>query len=357
MNSHSASPTASVAICIPTYNQAPYLAQAVRSARAQTYRDRAVQPPEIWVSDDASTDDTPRVVANLQAEMPSLQAFRQPENLGMSGNPRWVIGQPRTDYIVKLDSDDALHPDYVAALVAQLEAHPRAGYGHCAVEQIDESGRVTRVRRLARESGFHQADESLRAAVRGYRVAANICLFRRAALEAVDFYKTDMAFCDDWDLSIRLADAGWGNVYDARVLAQYRVWEDAEQVRPRRKLDEVEGCIRVYDEALAPAYARRNWDAGELKSQRRALALVHASVIDLPIFRPAERRRLTALLKKLGDSPPLRLRLRLMRMGYGPILRARRAAENLARDRAKALLGTANGARRGAPDETDAPTS
>ena len=331
-------PVASVALCIPTYNQAPYLAQAVASACAQTYRDRSGQPCQVWISDDASTDDTPQVVAQLQGDFPDIRAFRQPHNLGMSGNPRWVIRQPQTDYLVKLDSDDALHPDYVAELVLQLEAHPDAGYGHCAVEQIDQSGRVTRVRQLARPGGFVGADESLRAAAQGYRVAANICMFRRAALEQVDFYKTDMAFCDDWDLSVRLADAGWGNVYGARVLAQYRVWEDADQVRPRRKLDEVEGCLRVFDESLWPAWARRGWNEGELTRQRRALALRHASVLDAPIWAPAERQKLAQRLRALGDSPQLRLRMRLMRMGYGPLLRARHRLEVAARDRVKALL-------------------
>lgn len=328
----------SVAICIPTYNQAPYLAQAVRSACAQTYRDSAGQPVEVWLSDDASTDETPRAVAQLQDEFPHLRAHRQERNLGMSGNPRWVIRQPRTTYLVKLDSDDILYPEYVAELVALLNANPQAGYGHCAVEQIDEQSEVARVRRLARASGFQEADDALRAAVQGYRVAANICIFRRAALEEVDFYKTDMAFCDDWDLSVRLPDAGWGNVYIDKILAQYRVWEDAGQVRPRRKMDEIEGCIRVFDEALTPAFARRNWETDVLQRRRRALALTHASVLDLPIFAPAERQKLARLLRALGDSPRLRVRTRLMRAGYGPLLRLQMNAKIAARDRAKALL-------------------
>lgn len=327
-----------VAICVPTYNQAPYLAHAVRSACAQTYRDSAGRAPEIWISDDASTDETSAVMAQLQAEFPQLKTFRQEHNLGMSGNPRWVVQQPRTRYIVKLDSDDILHPDYVRELVKLLQAQPRAGYGHVAVEQIDEAGAVTRVRRLQRVSGFVGADEALRAAVRGYRVAANICIFRRKALESVNFLKTDMAFCDDWDLSVRLADAGWGNVYCERILAQYRVWEDAEQVRPRRKLDEVEGNIRVFNESLAPAFARRGWDDAPIGAQRRAGALQHASVLDSPLFTPAQRQKLARLLRQLGDGPRLRVRLRAMRAGYGPLLRWQIKAKDSARDHVKSAL-------------------
>ncbi len=328
-------PTMTVAICIPTYNQAPYLAQSVASACLQNF---AAESLEIWLSDDCSSDETPQVVAELKREFPHLHTFRQEKNLGMSGNPRWVTSRPQTDYIVKLDSDDRLHPEYVAELVALLEAHPRAGYGHCAVHQIDESGEVQRVRRLRRGSGFEDAEVALRAAVQGYRVAANICIFRREALEAVDFLRTDMAFCDDWDLSVRLADAGWGNVYAAEVLADYRVWEDADQVRPRRKRDEVEGCIRVFEDDLVPAFARRGWDAAPLQKRRRALALEHCSVLDSPLFSPPERRELLRLLRVLGASPRLNLRVRLLRLGYGPFLRWQQDLKVKFRDKIKGLL-------------------
>ena len=333
----------SVAICIPTYNQAPYLAQSVRSACLQTYAQTEGATLEIWLSDDASTDETPAVVAQLQAEFPHVRATRQTNNLGMSGNPRWVISQPQTDYLVKLDSDDELYPDYVSALVERLEAHPRAGYGHCAVEQIDDDGDVTRVRRLRRASGFESADDALRASVQGYRVAANICIFRRAALEEVDFYKTDMAFCDDWDLSVRLADAGWGNVYDERVLAKYRVWTDAGGVRPRRKLDEVEGNLRVFGEALAPAFKRRGWDEAPLLQSRRAMALSHGSVLDSPLFSARERRQLQTLLRKLGGSSRLRVQSALLRCGLGPLVRGGRASVTMAKDVAKRALAKRRG--------------
>ena len=105
----------SVAICIPTFNQAPYLEGAVRSALAQTH------PCEVWVSDDASTDETPAVMARLLLVFPQIKHIRQKRNLGMSGNPRWIVQQPDTEYIVKLDSDDELNPNHVKKLLQALE--------------------------------------------------------------------------------------------------------------------------------------------------------------------------------------------------------------------------------------------
>ena len=50
-----------ISICIPAYNQANYIEQAVRSAAMQT-----VTPFEIIVSDDCSTDDTVAILERLQ---------------------------------------------------------------------------------------------------------------------------------------------------------------------------------------------------------------------------------------------------------------------------------------------------
>src|SRR5690606_17460634 len=133
---------------------------------------------------------------------PSLKYFRHARNLGMSGNPRWIVQKPDTDFIVKLDSDDRLHPNFVARLVDHLCQHPRAGYAHSAVQQIDANGHNGALRLLARSTGFQSGEQCLRESVSGYRVAANICMFRRAALQEVNYFRPDLPFADDWDLSL-----------------------------------------------------------------------------------------------------------------------------------------------------------
>lgn len=292
--------TAKVAICIPTYNQAPYLERAVRSAVAQTY------PCEVWVSDDASTDETPEIMARLVREYPRIRHIRHQENMGIQGNPRWTLQQPSTEYIVRLDSDDELHPGYVEKLRNNLAAHPLAGYAHAAVQEIDSDGQKQRLRLLARGAGFQSGKDSLRASVTGYRVAANILLFRRSALEEVDYYRPGLSFAEDWDLAVRLADAGWGNIYVNEVLANYRVWETAGQLRSRRKLSEIEGCRRVFDDSLTPAFSRRNWSLATISVARRRMAARHAVCLRSNLFNDAERRNLKTALCELGDSLALR---------------------------------------------------
>ena len=329
-----------VAICVPTYNQSQFLRDAIGSCFAQTYRDEQGNAPQVWVGDDASTDETATVLAELQREYPALRVHRQPRNLGIVGNNNWLLSQPQTEFICRLDSDDVLCPNYIAFMVELLRQNARAGYGHAAIEQIDERGAPMRLRLLNRATGYQSADEALRAAASGYRVAANICTFRRAALHEGGFYQAGMKFCEDWNLSVRLADRGWGNVYSDQVLAKYRVWEDASQVRPRRKLSEVEGFLWVFERELQPAWTRRGWDAAPLRKARRAIALSHGSVLDSPLFCARDRGELKRLLKRLGDSSRLRLQTFLLRCGLGGLVRAQRGAAGSARDFAKKMRRT-----------------
>jgi glycosyltransferase involved in cell wall biosynthesis len=304
---------AKVAICIPTYNQGAYLEQAVMSAVAQSF------PCEIWVSDDLSTDATPEIMARLVKQHSNLRYIRHDRNLGIKGNPGWILRQPKTEFIVRLDSDDELYPNYVEKMLEVISPSPETGYAHAAVQEIDGEGRCLRLRLLARGSGFQSGDESLRVSLTGYRVAANICMFRRAALEEVGYYR-ELSFAEDWDMAVRIADAGWGNIYLNEVLARYRVWETKDSQRSRRKLAEIEGCSRVFHDSLTAAFKRRNWDLSRVQRASKRIASKHADSLQSALFDKDERDKLKQALRELGDSPNLRWKLRWINTPLAPFM-------------------------------------
>jgi glycosyltransferase involved in cell wall biosynthesis len=289
------------------------------------------------VSDDASTDETQQVMLRY-ADHPRVHYHRHEKNLGIALNSTWVVSRPRTEFVVRLDSDDLLAPDYVKTLTSELRRYPQAGYAHAAVREIDQFGNHRRDRFLARKDGYQTAEDSLRALVAGYKVAANICMFRRAALMEAGYYRMGLNFGEDWDLAVRMADGGWGNVYSSSQLSSYRVWTDAGNVRPRRKVDEVEGYRRTLAESLESAFRRRGWSTRPIIVRRQALAAVHASAMALPMFNAAEKAALAQALCELGDGPALQWRLMLIRLGAGRALTIKDAALSRARDMIKRLL-------------------
>jgi cellulose synthase/poly-beta-1,6-N-acetylglucosamine synthase-like glycosyltransferase len=326
----SAAPT--VAICIPTYNQSQYLAGAVESAVQQTY-----SACEVWIADDASSDETPEVMERLSRVYPNLRYWRQPKNCGIAGNNNWLLRQPATDFIVRLDSDDTLAPAFVATLMEEMAAHPRAGYAHAAVHEIDQCGTVTRVRRLAGRGKFQDSEAALTAAVSGYRVAANICMFRKVALESCGFYREGMNFAEDWDLSVRMAAAGWGNIYVAEPLACYRWWTDGS-TRLRRKISEIEGCQTVFEQSLAPAFAERGWSLTALSAARQRVAKAHAEVLLSPGFTDEEKSEIHQALQRLAPGAALARHIALLKSPIGRFLRMHRKLRLVCADFVKMLL-------------------
>jgi glycosyltransferase involved in cell wall biosynthesis len=324
----------SVAICIPTYNQSQYLRLAVASARAQDY----AGPLEVWVADDASSDDTGAVLTKLEAEDDRLRAIRQPRNLGLAANVSMLMRSPQTDYLIRLDSDDELDPGFASRLVGLMEANPEAGYGHSAVVELDRDGGTGDNRQLARSTGYQPADEALRAAVSGYRTVANILIFRRDAVERLNFYEGRPESAEDYDLAVRIADAGYGNVYADEPLARYRVWEDKGGVRSRRKGLQLDGYLRIFVESMEPAWRRRGWDLKPLRRQRRWLAVHHCAHCFGPQYSAEERRQLVAQLIELGDGPRLRLRIKLCEAGLGPALERGSHLRGRVKSRLKALV-------------------
>jgi len=322
-------------VCIGTYNQAQYLRGSIGSAIAQTY---PIQ--EIWISDDASTDDTDSVMRELCEQYPQIRYYRQPVNLGLPGNISWLLSQPQTDLIVRLDSDDRLEPDYVAVLAGLMQQYPQAGFAHCNVNEIDVAGHIRRVRRLSRINDYESSEQALKRSASGYRAAANCILYRAKAIREVDYYRSTLSwrYCEDWDMILRLAIAGWGNVYSPRVLSNYRVWDDGKGVRASRKMAEVRETAEIYKKRLIPEYEKRGWSITPLTKNMRAKAIGFTDALDSPRFSQEEREEYKRLLLNLGASSRLSVAIMMAEHGFNPLTRLLARTRSAVKDQAKRAL-------------------
>lgn len=309
----------SITICIPTYNQQDYVAATIMSAASQEPR-----PHEIIVSNDCSTDGTGAILDDLAKKIDTLRVIHQPENLGIGSNVSACLKMAKSDYIVRLDSDDLLLPGYIAELSGALDRYPNAGYAHGKVKEIDENGEENRLRTLFRKEGYQNNEQTLREAIQGYRVAANILMFRREALVKAGYVNEQMLFAEDYYLNVSIADAGFGNVYVPKVLAAYRVWSDSGNQRNRRKKIEIDGLTTVFRERIIPAYQRRGWKMNEITAQQAAQARRHASCLGWRIFTEAEKDDIENALLALSDDTSVRLAIKAYRNGLGFVYEIRR---------------------------------
>ena len=295
-----------VAICIPTFNQSAFLTKAIQSCLDQTY-----SPIEIWVSDDCSTDDTEKIIQPLLANS-NIHYFRQEHNLGISANNNWLLSQPKTEFILRLDSDDALHPDYITTLLPIIQQDRTLGYAHAAVHEINPIGDIQRLRALNRPTGSETAAIALQKSIYGYRVAANICLFRSAVLRELHYYKPGLNFGEDWELSIRIAAAGFGNYYDGTALSYYRVWNDTHNIRAKRKLIEIQGISEIFTQTLYPIFETQRLNIRILKRAQQKAALNHSIALGEKSFSLEEKHHLIQALLQLSNTWRVQLKIKFL---------------------------------------------
>ena len=189
-----------ITILIPTLDRAALLARTLASALAQTYG--AV---EIVVSDNASSDETPRLLGSLADSR--IRSVRQPTRLGMVEHWNACLAQASGELSVLLSDDDLLVPHALAFLQKSL-AHHRSVFAYSPFVVIDEGDRPISKSRAGPE--VEPGPSFLRAhLLRRRAVMPSGMLCRTTALRAVGgFPRTGTTS----DLAVRLALAAGGPV-------------------------------------------------------------------------------------------------------------------------------------------------
>lgn len=94
-----------VSICLPVYNGAKYLRQAIESVLAQTYGDF-----ELLVFDDGSSDDSVSIAQEYAAKDERVIAWTNERNLGLFENYNLCIEKARGKFIKLFAQDDVFAP-------------------------------------------------------------------------------------------------------------------------------------------------------------------------------------------------------------------------------------------------------
>jgi glycosyltransferase involved in cell wall biosynthesis len=201
-----------VAVVIPTYRHAAYIAKTLDSVLAQT-RPAA----QIIVVNDGSPDDTDSAVGPY---LDRITYIVQP-NAGPSAAINRGLSMVRCEYVLTFASDDWLAPGALAHLAPILDTHQDVGVVYADVNVVDSEGRLTDVvfeQADSRLSGKHDATRSL---FRRNFVPAPATLIRLRAVQEAAFYPRHL-YCQDWALLLRVALNGWLFYGLGEKLAYYR---------------------------------------------------------------------------------------------------------------------------------------
>lgn len=177
----------SISVVIPAYNRADVLPRSMGSVLAQT-----LSPLEVIVVDDASTDETERVVREAGSEL--VRYVRQPERAGAQAARNRGIRESRGDWIAFQDSDDEWLPDKLERQVALIDDQWTVVHGSAVVP-----GRADPMPRRRIPA------DALDALLRGPAPFLQAMLVSRTALDRIGGLDEDVPAYQEWDTSIRLA--------------------------------------------------------------------------------------------------------------------------------------------------------
>src|ERR1035437_8563776 len=180
-----------IAVIIPTFNHARFLADAISSVLAQTH-----PADEIIVVDDGSTDDPAVVVA----EFPGVRLIRQ-ENRGLSAARNTGLRSCGTSHVVFLDADDRLLSIALEAGLDSAARRPDCAFVYGGYYQISTDGSTRGPDCLISVVGDGYLD-LLRFNVIG--MSATVLYRRKCLVEEGGFDETEQK-CEDYELYIRMA--------------------------------------------------------------------------------------------------------------------------------------------------------
>lgn len=134
-----------VSIGLPVFNGERFLAEALDDLLGQTFGDL-----EIVACDNASTDATAEILADYARQDPRLVVVRNATNVGALANANLATRRARAPLFALAAYDDRHAPDFVARLVAALDADAGAVVAYGRQTLIGDDGRPFRFHPLAR---------------------------------------------------------------------------------------------------------------------------------------------------------------------------------------------------------------
>ena len=299
-----------VSVIIPSYNCSAFVAEAVDSVLIQN---QTMPDYEIIVIDDGSSDNT-REVLEPYFSRSHFRYIRQ-QNRGLPGARNSGVRASDSEYLAFLDADDALAPNALELMTAELDA---SGAGWCLIDILKVGSQLHEVRRTVIPDGdLHLEilrDDFVR---RGM-------FFRRKTFVAVGMYDERMRYREDWDINIRMFERREPFAYIGQPLYVYTWREGSITTGNHAKLlYYTEQVLRKHHKRLADAgdrrvakiYAYNMWDLGRryfylVRDYKQAVACMRESLAyDLNLGRMLHPllhhlRRLPGSVGTSADSQP-----------------------------------------------------
>ncbi len=201
-----------VSIIIPTYNSRFFIRRTVRSVVNQNFSNW-----ELIIVDDCSTDDTYEILEDMASKEPRIRVYKTESNSGAPALPKNIgLHFSKGEYIAFLDHDDEWLPN---KLREQLEI---IQYGKDNIGMVScflnlKNWHTNKIESV--HNKFPKKNKLQNLYKRNFFVTSSGIIVKREVFKKVGLFDSRFSVSDDWDMWIRIMEAG----YDFEICPLYLV--------------------------------------------------------------------------------------------------------------------------------------
>jgi glycogen(starch) synthase len=205
-----------VSVVVPYYRLDDYVEETLASVADQTYPRVKV----ILVNDGSMRPED--AVLDRLADDAAVTVLTQ-VNSGLGAARNFGISQSLSEYVLPLDADDLIAPQFIERCVAALERDPQLAYVTSWVEYMDPDG-VT----VSDDDGGYMPFGNWSSLIRRNNVGGTcVALMRRGLFEGQLGYSTDLTSYEDWLLYLRMHELGLHGAVIPERLIRYRIRDES----------------------------------------------------------------------------------------------------------------------------------
>lgn len=201
-------------ILIPCHNAAPWLAETLESALAQTWPDC-----EVILVDDGSTDGSATIARRYEPR--GVRVLEQ-DNRGASAARNRAYRECRGDFIQFLDADDLISPDKIARQVEALLNRPPGTVASCAWGRFTDRPDRATFRDQSVERDFTPLDFLTFCSEGDYMMHPSAWLTPRKVADRAGPWNEELTRNDDGEYFCRVLLAGAGIAFVPGPRSFYR---------------------------------------------------------------------------------------------------------------------------------------
>jgi len=203
-------------VIITNYKQKKYIEEAIQSVKKQTYKDW-----ELIIIDDTNGEDD---LNDFNSPLNHVHVF-ETDDLGLSGARMFGANFADGEFLLFLDADDKLHPEFLEKTTKVLKENPDIAIAYTDTQHFGEA-----------DTSWTQPEYNF------YELLSNnfICscsLIRKSSFDDVGGYDTNnFNYWEDYELWINLGSKGYYGKHIPEKLFYYRIHKESGMQSERNRI-------------------------------------------------------------------------------------------------------------------------